>query len=158
MAPGPAGFGVKLIERAVRAAAGELPIASLSIAMVDDASMSALHEQFMNDPSPTDVLTFDLRDDEDADGLDGEIVVSVDTARREAARRGLEPREELLRYVIHGVLHLVGLNDHTPSDRRRMRSAEDSVLVGLNLRATATAGPAVKPIKSAATKKPRARR
>lgn len=81
----------------------------------------------MDDPNPTDVLTFDLRDD-DSDAIEGEIVVSVDTARYQADHRGLDLRDELLRYVIHGVLHLNGLDDHTTAGRRQMRKAENDVL------------------------------
>jgi probable rRNA maturation factor len=98
------------------------------VAVVDDRRIAALHERFMGDDRPTDVLTFDLRDDPEADVIEGEIVVSADTARREARRRGLSPDEELLRYVIHGVLHLCGLDDHTPAERRRMRREENRVL------------------------------
>ncbi len=82
----------------------------------------------MGDPRPTDVLTFDLRDDGDAEAIEGEVVVSVETARREAVHRRLPEAAEILRYVIHGTLHLVGYDDATPARRRRMRAREDSVL------------------------------
>lgn len=90
--------------------------------------MADLHGRFMNDPSPTDVLTFDLRGDGRARHIDGEIVVSTDTALREATRRNLRPKDELLRYVVHGVLHLLGMDDRTADQRRAMRRAEDEVL------------------------------
>ncbi len=54
----------------------------------------------------------------------GEIVVSAETALREARARGIEPQEELLRYAIHGLLHILGYDDRTPSERRRMRALE----------------------------------
>ena len=56
------------------------------------------------------------------------MVASAETARREAAARGLAPEDELLLYVVHGVLHLLGFDDHAPADRRRMRAAERKAL------------------------------
>lgn len=114
--------------RAIEAAAGERPIQSLSVALVSDERITDLHRRYMNDETPTDVLTFDLSDSGSAGPIDGEIVVSVDTARRQAADLGVELREEVLRYVIHGVLHLSGYDDATPGERRRMRREEDRVL------------------------------
>lgn len=116
------------IRQAVRLTLGDRPVAELNVAIVDDERMAGLHEEFMGDNSPTDVLTFDLREDMDAEAIEGEIVVSADTARREADRRGLDPDEELTRYIIHGVLHLLGLDDHTTQERQRMRREENRVL------------------------------
>lgn len=118
------------IVRAVRAVAGDRPIRSINIALVTDADMGQLHEEFMGDPSTTDVLTFDLRDG-DGPELEGEIAVCVDVARRQARRWRAGVKEELLRYVIHGVLHLLGYDDDVPARRRRMRRAEDRVLARL---------------------------
>jgi probable rRNA maturation factor len=120
--------------RAVKLAAGVRKIHSLSIVLVSDDEMGVLHAQYMGDPSPTDVLTFDLRDDADAEALDGEVVVSVDTAAREARLRKLPEAQEGLRYIVHGVLHLVGYDDHTPRGRRAMRRREDEVLAELGLK------------------------
>jgi len=119
------------IIRAVNQARGERPLAALSIAVVDDGRMARLHQEYMADDRPTDVLTFDLRDDPESPAIEGEIVVSADTAAREAERRGLDAKEELTRYIVHGVLHLLGMDDRTPSDRRRMRREEDRVLAAL---------------------------
>ncbi len=116
------------IRRAVATAAAGRPIAGLSIAVVSDGEMSRLHQQFMNDPDPTDVLTFDLREEAGAEALDGEIVVSAETACRVASELGVSPEEELLRYIVHGVLHLCGYDDRTPGMRRRMRILENRVL------------------------------
>jgi probable rRNA maturation factor len=74
----------------------------------------------------TDVLAFPLADA--PGGLLGEVVASAETARREAAARGLAPADELLLYVVHGVLHLLGFDDHAAGDRRRMRAAERRAL------------------------------
>ena len=100
----------------------------LSFVVVDDARMAELHERYSGISGPTDVLSFPLGDDP---VLLGEVVISADTARREAAARGHPAYDELLLYAVHGVLHLVGHDDHEPADRRRMRSAERRALAAL---------------------------
>lgn len=127
------------IRRAVRAASGESPLRAVTVALVDDARIAALHVQFMGLAGPTDVLTFDLRDDESQPEIEGEIVISVDTARRQARRFKVTATEELLRYAIHGVLHLRGYDDDTPARRRRMRREENRVLAILDQAETAAA-------------------
>ena len=121
--------------RAVRCAAGGQPIRSISIVLAGDDTLARLHQQYMNDPTPTDVLTFDLRDEAAREGIEGEVVVSVDTARREAKRRRLPAAQEILRYVIHGMLHLLEYDDATPPGRRRMRAREDAILSELHITA-----------------------
>lgn len=119
--------------RAVRIAAGERRIGELSVVLAGDEVLADLHLRFMDDPSPTDVLTFDLSDApaDPTAPIAGEVVVSVDTARREARRRKIAEHLEVLRYVVHGVLHLTGMDDATPALRRQMRRAEDAVLAAL---------------------------
>lgn len=100
----------------------------LSFVVVDDERMAALHERYAHVPGPTDVLSFPLAEDP---VLLGEVVISVDAARREAAARGHPAYDELLLYAVHGVMHLVGHDDHGPADRRRMREAERRALTAL---------------------------
>jgi probable rRNA maturation factor len=96
--------------------------ATISIAIVDDATIARLHQQFLDDPTPTDVLSFVLeRTDE---SLEGEVVASADTAKACAPKYKSTPEEELLLYVIHGTLHLVGYDDTTPRKRAVMRKKE----------------------------------
>jgi probable rRNA maturation factor len=125
------------VVRAVRLAAGVRRIDGISVVLADDATLSRLHGQFMGDPAPTDVLTFDLREDpaELASAIDGEVIVSVETAAREARRRRIPLLQEVLRYVIHGTLHLVGYDDRTAAQRRRMRVAENRILRELTAKA-----------------------
>jgi probable rRNA maturation factor len=101
----------------------------VGLVLVDDPTLCELHERWMGDPSLTDVISFDLGDDQG--GPAGEVYVSVDCAQRVAKRRGLDPVRELTLYVVHGVLHLCGYDDHDPRDRRRMRAAERAVLARL---------------------------
>ncbi len=99
----------------------------VSLALVDDPTLAELHGRFLDDPSPTDVMSFALGDDED-EGAWGEVVVSVDRARAVAAERGVAWEREVVLYAVHGTLHLCGWDDHGSEDRRAMRSAEAAVL------------------------------
>jgi probable rRNA maturation factor len=127
---------VRDVIRAVRLAGKDRSISALNVVLASDELLARLHGRFMGDPTPTDVLTFDLREDVKArrGAIEGEVVVSVETASREAKRRGLSLRVEVLRYVIHGTLHLVGYDDGTPVQQRRMRREEDRVLACLEKR------------------------
>jgi len=113
--------------------------AEISILLVDDRRMAALHEQWLGVPGPTDVITFDLsephpsRHPEPAACLQGDIVVSTETARRTSRQLGWTPRQELILYCIHGLLHLTGYDDIALADRRAMRARERSLLKHLGL-------------------------
>jgi probable rRNA maturation factor len=96
--------------------------AEISVAVVDDALMAELHGRYLDDPTPTDVLSFPL--EQSPGRLEGEIIVSADTAVVNAAKYHAVPAEELLLYVIHGTLHLVGYDDTTPPQRATMRKQE----------------------------------
>lgn len=97
--------------------------ADISIAVVDDVKMHELNLKYLQHDYATDVLSFRL-DEEDGGPLEGEIIVSIDTAEREAEEYGWKREDELLLYVIHGVLHLVGYDDQEVADRKQMRDAE----------------------------------
>ena len=94
----------------------------LSVAVVDDPTIHALNARHLQHDYPTDVLSFCL--DEDGDRLEGEVVVSADTAVRNAAEYGWSAGDELLLYIAHGVLHLVGFRDKSDEESRAMRRAE----------------------------------
>jgi probable rRNA maturation factor len=106
-----------------------LPISlhELSIALVNDATMSRLHVQHMNIPGPTDVLTFPL------DAHSGEIVICVPEARRRCKTSGIPLQNELLLYAIHGMLHLCGFDDRTESGFKKMHRKEDEILTKLGV-------------------------
>lgn len=82
------------------------------IALVNDAAMAELHERHTGVPGTTDVLTFDLAGTGKT-SLDVDLTVCVDQAGREARSRGIPVVHELVLYIIHGVLHCVGYDDHT---------------------------------------------
>ena len=96
--------------------------ARISVAVVDDPTIHALNRRYLQHDYPTDVLSFVLERMDDS--LEGQIIVSTDTARSEAAHYGWSPEDELLLYVIHGTLHLVGFDDTTPAARQQMRDQE----------------------------------
>ena len=129
-APGDLGEVEALAALAAALAHGEAPELRVDVIFVDDAALARLHGQFLGDPTRTDVITFDLREDgaPDEHGPDGEIYVSVERAREVAAGRGVEPAREQALYVVHGALHLVGFDDHDARDRALMRAAEAAVM------------------------------
>ncbi len=102
------------------------PACRISIALVDDATIHQLNRQYLNHDYATDVLSFVL--ERTADWLEGEVVVSSETAVSQAVHYRWSPADELLLYVIHGLLHLVGFDDDTPAARDAMRCAEDVYL------------------------------
>jgi probable rRNA maturation factor len=105
--------------------------ARVSVAVVDDPTIAALHQKYLDDGDPTDVLSFLL---ESSDGyLEGEIVVSAQTAAATAPQYGWTAADELLLYVIHGTLHLVGCDDATPAQRAAMRAQERQYLAHFGL-------------------------
>jgi probable rRNA maturation factor len=102
----------------------------LSFAVIDDVRMQAVNRDTLGHDYPTDVLSFPMAEEP---VLMGEILLSADTARREAAERGHPAYDELLLYAVHGVLHLLGYDDHDPAARRRMRRAERAALAVLGV-------------------------
>jgi len=133
------------------------PLAELSVALVGDGRMGVLHERFMGIAGPTDVLTFEL--DHDARGrvVAGEVVVCVPYAVREAARRGVEARKEVLLYALHGMLHLCGFDDRTDRDFAIMHRREDEILKRLGVGIVFARGKAEKGTLGAAAKRGRGR-
>lgn len=100
--------------------------AQVSLAIVDDETIHRLNRQYLQHDYPTDVLSFVLESSDDY--LEGEVIVSADTASRVGAEYGLSAADELLLYVIHGVLHLAGHDDHAEQDRQKMRDREQTYL------------------------------
>lgn len=100
--------------------------AEVSVAIVDDRTIQELNRRYLRHDRATDVLSFVLQRSDR--WLDGQIVVSAETACGQAARYGWTAGEELLLYVIHGALHLVGYDDASPPSRERMRRKERKAL------------------------------
>ena len=123
------------LRRKLRAAHAALkpPLAELSLALVGDAEMSHLHQQYLNIPGPTDVLTFPLDLDRRGRPLSGEVVVCVPEARRQARLSATLVERELLLYALHGMLHLCGFDDRTAAGFQKMHRTEDQILTRLGV-------------------------
>lgn len=123
-----------LLHSAVRAALRQHQVreASLNFVITDDPTIAKMNETYLQHEGPTDVLTFDLRDTADS-LLEGEIVISADTARRESTARGHSPEAELALYAVHGVLHLLGYDDKSPESAARMHEMEDQIFRQMGL-------------------------
>lgn len=114
-------------------AAADVAEAEIGLMLLDDAGIAELHERWLALPGPTDVITFDLSDGGPPGAMRGDIAVSVETARRMARELGWQPKHELAYYVVHGLLHLAGEDDHAPADRRRMRAREQTLMAAAGL-------------------------
>lgn len=124
------------VGRTVEAAAlaGGVSHAQVHIVLCDDEEIAGVHDEFFDDPTPTDVITFPINGTgQKGDPIVGEIMVSVETAARAAAEQGHDATVETLLYVVHGVLHLAGFDDRTPADRVKMRKLERVALQELGL-------------------------
>jgi probable rRNA maturation factor len=105
----------------------------VSIAVVDDPTIRRLNKEYLNHDYETDVISFVLDSENSTDPskpkqLTGQLIVSTDTAGRLAAELGGSLQEELLLYVVHGTLHLVGLDDQTDELAEEMRKSEKEIL------------------------------
>jgi len=89
--------------------------------------MLQLNEQFLNHDYYTDVITFTYSE-KDNKRLSGDIFIDPETVFLNAHKYGQTKEQELLRVIIHGILHMTGMNDQTSEDRKNMSSAEDAAL------------------------------
>jgi len=103
------------------------PIADADIAVVDSGKMAELNRRYLRHAGATDVLSFDLSQAPKA-GLSVQLIVCGDVAASEAARRGLTPARELLLYVAHGLLHLMGHEDESIRGSVRMQTRQEELL------------------------------
>lgn len=125
--------------------------------VINDAQMADAHRRTLGLDSTTDVLTFDLSEyagpistsvpsaanaldpahlGHPAPPLDVDLLICADEARRQSAARGHSLERELLLYIVHGVLHCLGEDDHDPADAARMHAREDQVLDAIGVGAT----------------------
>jgi probable rRNA maturation factor len=104
----------------------------ISLAFVDNPTIHRLNKRYLNHDEPTDVLSFPLSD-AGARKLAGELVIGVEVARDQAARRGHDVQAELGLYVIHGLLHLCGYDDKSDTTAARMRERERHYLAQVGL-------------------------
>ena len=91
----------------------------------DDEKILEVNKEYLQHDYYTDIITFDYCED---DVLNGDIVISLDTVRSNAEQLGKDYDDELHRVIIHGILHLCGLNDKGPGEREQMEAAENQAL------------------------------
>ena len=104
--------------------------ARISVAVVDDETIARLNWQYLRHRGPADVLSFLL---DRSDGLEGEVIVGVQAACGLRRQYGWPPHDELLLYVIHGMLHLVGHDDANAALRLEMQKRETAILEKLGI-------------------------
>ncbi|MGN6088840.1 MAG: rRNA maturation RNase YbeY [Actinomycetes bacterium] len=111
------------------------PLAELSVLLVDEAQMTVLHEQWMDEPGPTDVLSFPMdelrpgKEGEDLpEGLLGDIVLCPTVAERQAVTAGHATLDELHLLTTHGILHLLGYDHAEPDEEREMFGLQRELL------------------------------
>ncbi|MEI6535736.1 MAG: rRNA maturation RNase YbeY [Verrucomicrobiaceae bacterium] len=90
----------------------------IEISFVSDKAIARVHGEFLDDPAPTDVITFPH----------GEIIISLDTAQRQSAEHQETYEREVALYIIHGLLHLAGWDDHEESERHEMHARQLAIL------------------------------
>jgi probable rRNA maturation factor len=93
-------------------------LSEIEITLMTDPEIASVHGEFLDDPTPTDVITFHH----------GEILISLDTAARQAATHGLSIPDETALYLIHGLLHLAGWDDHDPAAAAAMAALQQTIL------------------------------
>jgi probable rRNA maturation factor len=105
----------------------------LGIHFLASKEMAMVNENFLNHKGSTDVITFDYQN---AEILHGEIFISIDDAVKQAREFKTTWQSELVRYIVHGILHLKGFDDLVPAARRKMKREENRLLTELSRRFT----------------------
>ena len=110
--------------RSVAASYGKR-VGDVGYMFVDDEKILEVNRQYLGHDYYTDIITFDY---DDGDVINGDLVISLDTVASNAEMLGKTYEEELHRVIIHGILHLCGLNDKGPGERELMEAAENRAL------------------------------
>lgn len=116
------------------------PEAELAILLIDEAAMEQLHVQWMDEPGPTDVLSFPMdelrpgtEDSPTPAGLLGDVVLCPQVAGAQAEQAGHSMLDELLLLTTHGILHLLGFDHAEPAEEKEMFGIQRDILVGFTL-------------------------
>jgi len=102
----------------------KLNAASCALVFVNDQTLKRMHAQYLDDPTKTDVITFNLGDE----SIEGEIYISTDRARVQAKIYSVTPEEEIVRLIVHGLLHLKGYDDREEKDRIILKEEENRLV------------------------------
>ena len=110
--------------KAVAASYGK-KVGEIAYIFVDDEEILRVNREYLQHDYYTDIITFDYTE---GDTISGDLFISLDTVRTNAEQFGKPYEEELHRVIIHGILHLCGINDKGPGERELMEAAEDKAL------------------------------
>lgn len=117
-----------------------MPSGSVNLKLVDDSKIAALNEQYTGNAYATDVLTFNYRENTDADDLSGppegelaDIAICHETAARQATEAGISPDEEVAILALHGLLHVLGYDHQTAAERRSLQELQNKILDSADL-------------------------
>ncbi len=110
--------------RAVAASYGR-KVGEVGYLFCDDEKILEVNREYLQHDYYTDIITFDY---DEGDTINGDLVISLDTVRTNAEQFGKAYEEELMRVIIHGILHLCGINDKGPGEREIMEAAENKAL------------------------------
>ena len=100
-------------------------VGEIGYMFVDDEKILEVNNDYLGHDYYTDIITFDYTE---GNVLNGDLFISLDTVRTNAEQRQISYREELDRVIIHGILHLCGINDKGPGERQLMEAAENKAL------------------------------
>jgi len=114
-------------------------VGSIGVLITDDETIHQINREHLDHDYPTDVISFAYA--QQSPHIDGELVASFDTAKRQAASLQWSTLNELLLYVVHGTLHICGFDDATAQQRKQMRIAEQQVLCELGITNSARFAP-----------------
>jgi len=118
-------FATRALERCLklprRKSSALVGLGEVNVLLVSDKRIAQIHRRFMNEPGPTDVITFQH----------GEIFISTETAKRQAREFGATLDHELRLYLVHGLLHLHGFDDKTPDGAARMKLTQEHIVAAL---------------------------
>jgi len=125
--PGIESDDLESLARFVLTAEGATGAWEITVALVDDARLQALHRDFMGIDTPTDIMTFPTVASADVNS-GGELVISVDHANSRAGAWGVSPEDEIRFLVAHGLLHLLGWRDESAEQRKRMLERQQRLI------------------------------
>ena len=105
-------------------------VGEIGYMFVDDEKILEVNREYLGHDYYTDIITFDY---DEGDRINGDLVISLDTVETNARQFGKSYDEELHRVIIHGILHLCGINDKGPGEREIMEAAEDKALAMISV-------------------------
>ena len=105
-------------------------VGEIGYMFVDDEKILEVNREYLGHDYYTDIITFDY---DEGDRINGDLVISLDTVETNARQFGKSYHEELHRVIIHGILHLCGINDKGPGEREVMEAAEDKALAMISV-------------------------